>query len=327
MVDLIVFCILLLAAFVIYGAWLNARDAAIRATRLREAKMKLDVEKSTYVNALAKSSLSSFVEMGYHQTEEDEEFERWITGKFGESIDKHFYSKVAGVSFENKDGTSRQSLILQCKKYDRIALVPEPENPHGSTAVRVENASGTQLGYLPHSVSVEHSGQIDQWMAVVRHIYPRKADTPAALVICLLRMVAVDNSERAIFEKTFKHGVGKHSDLHFPSRMDRSYGLNEDGSDRQNLIAKCEKNQELYLNREPKNDHDSNSIRVCNESGQLLGYLERRTAAELAPQMDSGRHWAAIVQSIKPSPSGKRVKLRVCVYRLKLESVEEKSGM
>jgi hypothetical protein len=135
---------------------------------------------------LVKSSLSSFVETGNQQTEDDEEFERWITGKFGESIDKHFYSKVAGVSFENKDGTSRQSLILQCKKYDRIVLVPEPENPHGSTAVRVENASGTQLGYLPHSVSVEHSGQIDQWMAVVRHVYPRKAGAPAALVICLL---------------------------------------------------------------------------------------------------------------------------------------------
>jgi hypothetical protein len=186
MADFIVFCILLLVAFVIYGAWLNARNAAIKATRLHKAKVKLDAATSTYVNVLVKSSLSSFVETGNQQTEDDEEFERWITGKFGESIDKHFYSKVAGVSFENKDGTSRQSLILQCKKYDRIVLVPEPENPHGSTAVRVENASGTQLGYLPHSVSVEHSGQIDQWMAVVRHVYPRKAGAPAALVICLL---------------------------------------------------------------------------------------------------------------------------------------------
>lgn len=325
MFDFIVFCILLFVAFVIYGAWLNARNAAIKATRLRETKVKLDVAKSTYVNTLVKSSLSSFVETGYQQTEEDEEFERWITKKFGESYDKHFYTKVAGVSFENKDRTSRQSLILQCKKYERLVLVPEPENPHDSNAVRIENESGSQLGYLPHNLNLAFG--VDHWMAVVRHIYPRKADTPAALVICLLRRVVVDNSERAIFEKSFKQGVGKHSDLHFPSRMDRAYGLNEDGLDRQDLIAKCEKNQELYLYRESKNDHDSNSIRVCNESGQLLGYLEKRTAAELAPQMDSGRHWAAIVQSIEPSPSGKRVKLHVCVYRLKPEYVEEKSGM
>ena len=323
MVYFIVFCILLLGALYFYGALLNGRAATVKAARLREARAKLELAKPNFSDALVKSSLSFVVETGYRRTEGDEEFEKWLTREFGESVDKHFYSKVAGVSFENRDGSSRQSLVLQCGEYDRIMLVREPENPHGSTAVRVENAAGLQLGYLPHNISAEIFDHIDQWMAVVRQVHPRSADMPAALVICLVRCTTIDNSEGAIFEKAFMLGVGKHSDLHFHARMDRAYGLNEDGADRQELIAKCRPYQALHLRREPENSHDSNSVQVCNEAGQKLGYLERRSAAEIAPQLDAGRLWGALVRNVEPTPSGKRSKLHLCVYRLTPEYAQE----
>lgn len=70
--------------------------------------------------------------------------------------------KLAGVTFPNKDGTSRQDLLGTL--YDdyftegaeqeiKLELRPEPDNPYDSTAVAVwcvhpEDAVG-QIGYVP----------------------------------------------------------------------------------------------------------------------------------------------------------------------------------
>jgi hypothetical protein len=51
----------------------------------------------------------------------------------------------------------------------------------------------------------------------------------------------------------------------------------------------------LELRRDPGNPHDPNAIRVHPlGAGEQVGWVPREVAAELAPDLDAGRPWAAV---------------------------------
>lgn len=56
-------------------------------------------------------------------------------------------TKVAGVKFENLDGTERQNILKSCKINEQLLLMKEP-NIQFPDAVKVCRISGEQLGYL-----------------------------------------------------------------------------------------------------------------------------------------------------------------------------------
>jgi hypothetical protein len=52
----------------------------------------------------------------------------------------------------------------------------------------------------------------------------------------------------------------------------------------------------LELRRDPDNPHDPNAIQVHPlDGGAQVGWVPRELAAELAPQLDAGRPWSAVV--------------------------------
>jgi hypothetical protein len=52
----------------------------------------------------------------------------------------------------------------------------------------------------------------------------------------------------------------------------------------------------LELRRDPANPHDPNAIAVHPAGGgEQVGWVPRELAAELAPELDSGRPWSALV--------------------------------
>ena len=51
----------------------------------------------------------------------------------------------------------------------------------------------------------------------------------------------------------------------------------------------------LALRREPGNEHDPNAIAVLTAAGAQVGWVPREVAAELAPALDAGAPWAAVV--------------------------------
>jgi hypothetical protein len=53
--------------------------------------------------------------------------------------------------------------------------------------------------------------------------------------------------------------------------------------------------QPLVLRRDAGNVHDANAIAVATADGALLGFVPRELAAELAPELDAGRPWSAVV--------------------------------
>jgi hypothetical protein len=53
--------------------------------------------------------------------------------------------------------------------------------------------------------------------------------------------------------------------------------------------------QPLELRRDPANEHDPSAIAVDLAGGAQVGWVPREVAAELAPQLDAGRPWSAVV--------------------------------
>jgi hypothetical protein len=51
----------------------------------------------------------------------------------------------------------------------------------------------------------------------------------------------------------------------------------------------------LTLRRDPENEHDPNAIAVHTAGGAMLGFVPREVAAELAPRLDAGEAWSAVV--------------------------------
>ena len=49
------------------------------------------------------------------------------------------------------------------------------------------------------------------------------------------------------------------------------------------------------LRRDAANPHDPNAIAVHVAGGEQLGWVPRELAAELAPDLDAGRPWSAVV--------------------------------
>ncbi len=60
---------------------------------------------------------------------------------------KTYTIPVAGESFDNHDGTSRQKIIKSMRLADPVTLLREPDNPYDRNAIAVHHASG-QIGYV-----------------------------------------------------------------------------------------------------------------------------------------------------------------------------------
>jgi hypothetical protein len=59
--------------------------------------------------------------------------------------------------------------------------------------------------------------------------------------------------------------------------------------------AALEPRSALELRRDPGNEHDPNAIAVHAPGGEQVGWVPRELAEEIAPEMDAGRPWAAVV--------------------------------
>jgi hypothetical protein len=92
---------------------------------------------------------------------------------------------------------------------------------------------------------------------------------------------------------------------------------NDDGRERQDIIRhSIAQFDEVTLERETDSAQDDNTVRVIakvEDEPTIIGHLPRDTAAELAPQLDAGRNWRAIITRVGGFPT-KGVSLML--YRL-----------
>ena len=73
----------------------------------------------------------------------------------------------------------------------------------------------------------------------------------------------------------------------------------DDGTSRQEELARCAPGEWLYLSREPANPHDPMAVAVLSERGVRVGYLARDRAVWVGSKIDRGYDVRAIVERIK----------------------------
>jgi hypothetical protein len=72
----------------------------------------------------------------------------------------------------------------------------------------------------------------------------------------------------------------------------------------------------LELRRDPGNPHDANAIAVHAVSGEQVGWVPRELAAEVAPELDAGEAWSALVlRERRDSPRDPRTGLTMLLAR------------
>ena len=81
-----------------------------------------------------------------------------------------------------------------------------------------------------------------------------------------------------------------------PSFHTKVVGVTFDG--RQEGLVGLEQGEELLLVREPDNPHDPNAIAVLRAGGVRIGYLKRLIAAAIAPEIDRGANYGAVVSGL-----------------------------
>ena len=75
-------------------------------------------------------------------------------------------TRIAGVTFDNTDGTSRQALIRLLRVDEQLGLVREPHNPFDHNAIALfaaeGKAQGKQLGFVPRSLAAVLAPLMDE---------------------------------------------------------------------------------------------------------------------------------------------------------------------
>jgi hypothetical protein len=66
-----------------------------------------------------------------------------------------FYSKVAGVTFENDNGSDRQQILKKCKLGEKLLLIHSPIEGHPNAVKVCRESTNEQIGHLNAKVAEE----------------------------------------------------------------------------------------------------------------------------------------------------------------------------
>ncbi|HET9177450.1 MAG TPA: HIRAN domain-containing protein [Terriglobia bacterium] len=81
---------------------------------------------------------------------------------------------------------------------------------------------------------------------------------------------------------------------------------NDDGTSRQEILARCKVPELLELRRQPNHRHDKNAVQVLRQNGEMLGFIPRDEAAIMAPELDKGRRYVALLTALDGGSGQKR---------------------
>jgi hypothetical protein len=83
----------------------------------------------------------------------------------------------------------------------------------------------------------------------------------------------------------------------------------------------------LTLRRDPGNEHDPNAIAVLTAAGAQAGWVPREVAAAVAPALDAGERWAAVVlRERRASPRDPRTGLTMLLAPAEAIELRERGG-
>ena len=92
----------------------------------------------------------------------------------------------------------------------------------------------------------------------------------------------IEKIERPIEEQTYKlQSTYPGATVHGRVITTKVVGVTFEG--RQEVVARLQRGDRVWLDREPTNPYDSNAITVCRENGEQIGYLNRGLSKSINP--------------------------------------------
>ena len=98
------------------------------------------------------------------------------------------------------------------------------------------------------------------------------------------------------FDAAMDELADAHDGAWFCSKLAGVKHRNDDGTSRRKFIRDLTPFEELYLLPEPECRFDPNAIRVLNDVGNQVGYLESRVAGEVSHSLAKGDVWSCYVK-------------------------------
>ncbi len=246
-----------------------------------------------------------------------------ITGK--QSIDvtrlhivRQFNTKIAGVTFGNEDGTSRQSYIKNCNVGDILAVKPTPipDYPH---ALGVFTLNNKQLGNIG-----------DEYAKEIYSKYPNSYIQATITGItggngknygCNILLTVFKESEQEAIEissaPSDTNGVKRSNGRTVIDEIDSdvigTYYENGDGTSRQAYIKRLRVGQELTIAPAPTKEYPD-SIGVFTKKHEQIGVMKYQTVNILRGQY-LHNDVSIKVAEINDSARGLNVTMRIQVYK------------
>src|SRR5438270_929158 len=136
--------------------------------------MEITAEVRKRIIDSVKVTFVPYAKKEYAMDEFDKLFEEQLMRVMGPASDKHFYSRIAGITFKNEDGSSRQEIALKCHRFEILSMGREKDNPYDASAILVSRDNGEILGHLHRDQAAEISHDFDTsgriWLAIVKSV-------------------------------------------------------------------------------------------------------------------------------------------------------------
>ena len=132
----------------------------------------------------------------------------------------------------------------------------------------------------------------------------RDAEAPDPATVHLVEAL-FENADQYISESELE-SLANASQFHT-----KVVGVTFDG--RQSIVARLQPGDALRLEREPSNPNDPKAVALIDPNGDRVGYLKRFIAAAIAPRIDRGAAYRAVVENITGGVDGRPVGVNVLV--------------
>ncbi|MDC0936716.1 HIRAN domain-containing protein [Pirellulales bacterium] len=152
----LVFCLVAVASTT-FAAFVTVTIAAVVGLAIWRRR---DIANAAeYVAAAIEQSNDSRRKKFAAKAQQREEYERETHAaamQFAKTRElRYFHTKVVGVTNDNDDGSSRQSIIKKCRGGEQLDLIHDRKNRYDKNAIVVRRLDGSQLGFLSGDLATD----------------------------------------------------------------------------------------------------------------------------------------------------------------------------
>jgi single-stranded-DNA-specific exonuclease len=207
-----------------------------------------------------------------------------------------------GVFLNGASLVGKEKEHLRFEAYDGVASVPAIFFRCPEPAAMVKHDSAADLAFTLETDSWQGRERV-QLMVRSIFVHEPPAEAPAAELVTEL----FADAERILARGEYE-GIADADSFHT-----KLAGVSFEG--RQDVVARLQPGLALRLVRQPENEYDPNAIAVLDATGDQVGFLNRRLAAALAPELDRGAAYSVSVADVTGGGEGASLGVNVLIER------------